>query len=110
MPLRIRPAQFCSFDIEKHDVSIFVVKWRDPGQHLVDEHAQRPPVGRMVVTRAEQHLRRDVLRRPAECVGGFGLFSKAKIRKLQVAILGDQNVLRLQIPIHYIVLVKIFQS
>ena len=45
-----------------------LLEWIDSADHLVEEHAETPPVNGETVTICLDHLRGQVLRRAAECV------------------------------------------
>mmetsp|Transcript_107214 Transcript_107214/g.303206 ORF Transcript_107214/g.303206 Transcript_107214/m.303206 type:complete len:205 (-) Transcript_107214:141-755(-) len=69
--------------------------------HLVQEHAQAPDVQGVVVALALDHFRRKVVEGAAECCprdAGDG--APAEVRYLEHIIVGDEEVLRLQIPVH----------
>mmetsp|Transcript_21414 Transcript_21414/g.48324 ORF Transcript_21414/g.48324 Transcript_21414/m.48324 type:complete len:318 (+) Transcript_21414:70-1023(+) len=50
-------------------IDAFFEEWRGADDHLEEEHAERPPVNRLVVARAQDHLRGQVLRGPAQREG-----------------------------------------
>lgn len=51
-----------------HLVLVWIVKWRNSNDHLVNKNAKCPPVERFVVSRAHNHLWRQILRRATEGV------------------------------------------
>lgn len=61
----------------------------------------RAPVHRVVVAALQHQLRRQVVRRAAQRVGAPGahLLGEPKVRHLEVAVLGNQQVLRLEVPV-----------
>lgn len=71
-------------------------------QHLVQQRAQTPPVHRLPVARAVQDFRRQVFRRAAEGLRaavrlGNALLAEPEVGESDVALLGQQHVLRLQV-------------
>ena len=79
MTLRIRPSDLCTFNVEEHPISVLVVEGRNPSEHLVDEDAKGPPVGRLVMACAQKYLWRYVFGRAAESVRFLGHLSEAKV-------------------------------
>ena len=81
-------------------------------RHLVREHADTPPVNDEVVPATEDHLGREVLRRaadgPGALVGGDDL-GEAEIDDLEVAVLIDEQVLRLEVAVGDEVLVQVLE-
>ena len=72
-------------------------------EHLVDEDPELPPVDALGVCLSEDHLRREVLGRPAERrrrgAAGLALLTEAKVREPEVPVLGDEDVLRLEVAV-----------
>ena len=94
---RIGPADGRLLDQLVHGRLVLVVEGRYADDHLVDEHAERPPVQRVVVAAANDHLGRDVLWRAAETVGHAPVFelvnfSKAEVREQYVAVQSEQDI------------------
>ena len=113
--------QFGTHHLTKHHLPILVVEWRlrikrhahdnHAADHLVEQRAHRPPVHRAVVRLARQHLRRHVLgraylsHRSATCtadgprlgVGRHVLLGESEVGDDDVALLVQQNILRLEI-------------
>ena len=56
VPLLVRPSDFGSLNIQEHYIAVLVIEGRDSCEHLVDQNAEGPPVGRVVVSRAKQHF------------------------------------------------------
>jgi hypothetical protein len=80
---------------------ILVVKGRVPGEHLVDEHSDGPPVNGFPVALALDDLGGEVLGRAAERPRAvLDTLSKAEVGDFDVADPVDQDVLRLQISVH----------
>jgi len=86
----------------------------NPGEHLEEEHAQRPPVNAEAVGVAAHHLGREVLWRAAEGLceggpdrpaletrGGAQALGQSEVDQLQVASRIEQQVLGLEVPIHH---------
>ena len=76
--------------------------------HLEQQHAQRPPVYGEAVVLAAQHLRRDVVGRAAERVGGplraaaalvEAFLAHAVVGELDVALDVEQHVVQLQVAV-----------
>ena len=60
-------------DQEVHPMLVPMEERRDADNHLEDEDAERPPVDGEVVSVADEHFRRQVLRRAAEGIGQLTL-------------------------------------
>lgn len=108
-------------NVREHHLPVLVVEGRlhvkrhthnnHAADHLVEQRAHRPPVHRAVVRLARQHLRRHVLgraylsHRSATCtadgprlgVGRHVLLGESEVGDDDVALLVQQNVLRLEI-------------
>mmetsp|Transcript_82673 Transcript_82673/g.256767 ORF Transcript_82673/g.256767 Transcript_82673/m.256767 type:complete len:219 (+) Transcript_82673:148-804(+) len=79
--------------------------------HLVDEDAEGPPVYGLPVALVEQDLWGNVLGRAAEGVRPMvDDLREAKVRELHVAVEVDENVLRLQVPVDYVLLVAVLED
>ncbi|GIX65720.1 ATP-dependent RNA helicase [Babesia caballi] len=77
------------------------VEGRRPGQDLVHENAQRPPVGLDAVAALQKDLGREVVVRAADGVRPVAhLLREAKVHQPDVAPLVQQHVLRLQVAVH----------
>ena len=61
-----REVQRLGQDLAVHLVGVLVVVRGQPRQHLVQQHAQRPPVDRLAVTLAEEEFGREVFGGAAE--------------------------------------------
>lgn len=97
-----------------HDLFLVVrVEWREAANHLVNQAAQSVEVHRFVMGVSEEHLRAEVLRRTAKCVrrvlSSLKLFGETEVCKFHVAILTDENILRLQVPVEHIFRMKNFK-
>merc|ERR1719491_2758369 len=89
---------------------VLVVKRRVPGQHLVDEDAQCPPIDALAVAFALDDLGREVLGRAAEGPRPvLYLLGEAKIGDLEVAGEVEQQVLGLEIAVDNAVVVQRLQ-
>lgn len=76
-----------------------VVRWQTR-QHFEDEHAQRIPVDRFVVPLLTDDFRREIVRRTAERPGHVrAQLRKPEVSNLDVAVLPEEDVLRLEISI-----------
>uniref|UniRef100_A0A182TKX5 Uncharacterized protein n=1 Tax=Anopheles melas TaxID=34690 RepID=A0A182TKX5_9DIPT len=83
---------------------------RIAGRHLVHQHAERPPVDRLVVALAQDDLGREILGRAAQRPGSaLDALGEAEIGHLQVALRVDQQVFRLQIAIDQVEIVQILE-
>ena len=82
---------------------VFPVERRLAHQHLVQQHAVRPPVNTRPVRLVVNDLRRDVVRRPAERLGGRpipdALLAHAEVRDLDVALLVEHDVVQLEVAV-----------
>lgn len=67
--------------------------------HLVDEDAQSPPIHCLSVPLVEDDLRSDVLRCSTDGKGSAlgEHLGEPKVRQLQVPIISDEQILRLEI-------------
>lgn len=103
-------------NLARHDLLVNLYRLigkerRITGRHFVDEHSERPPVHRFIVALAQNDLRRQILGRAAQRPGpSLHAFRKPEIRHLQVALVVDQQVLRLQIPIDQVQIVQILKG
>uniref|UniRef100_A0A182INX3 Uncharacterized protein n=1 Tax=Anopheles atroparvus TaxID=41427 RepID=A0A182INX3_ANOAO len=83
---------------------------RVAGGHLVHQHAECPPVDRLVVALAEDDLGRQVLGRTAQRPGAtLDALGEPEIGHLQVALGVDQQVFRLEIAIDQVEIVEILE-
>lgn len=82
---------------------VLVIEGWDADDHLIDEDAEGPPVQGMVMAGTKNHLRRQVLRCAAEGVRLLPLrifdLGEAEVRKEDVSIIVEQDILRLQVPV-----------
>mmetsp|Transcript_39142 Transcript_39142/g.86039 ORF Transcript_39142/g.86039 Transcript_39142/m.86039 type:complete len:527 (+) Transcript_39142:133-1713(+) len=79
---------------------LLCLKRRVAVEHLVEEDAQRPVVDRLPMALLEDDFGRQVLWRAAESPGAvLDQLGKAKVCQLQSAVLGEQQVLELEIPV-----------
>ena len=79
---------------------VVVVERRVARKHFEDQHAQRPPVDELVVALALDDLWSQVLRRAAEGVGAVADdLGKAEVGDLDVSLLVDEEVLRLEVSV-----------
>ena len=71
MLLFVWPPDWRVLDQEVHLVFVGAEERRDPNDHLVEEHAEGPPVQGMVVSRCVNHLGREVFWGAAKGIGVF---------------------------------------
>ena len=76
-----------------------VIERQSANHHLVHHHPDSPPVHGPAVVVVLQDLGRQILWSPAKCFGGFTpldvLLAEAKVCYLDVAVLVQQEVLKL---------------
>lgn len=90
---------------------IGIVKGWIAGEHFVQQDAERPPVDSAAVTTALNDLRSEVLGRTAEGPGAvFHLLGKAKVGDLGVAVRVNEQVLRLEISVHHLILMQVLDG
>ena len=111
----LRPADRGTLNQLVHLVLVWVVEWRDANYHLVNEDSKCPPVERLVVAGPLNHLGRQVLGGAAErvrfhIVGLLHDLSKTKVCQHDVAVVVNENVLRLQIPVDNVRLVQVAEG
>lgn len=98
-------------DQREQDVVITVVERQPAAHHLVHYDSGAPPVHGQPVIVVLEHLRGQVFRRAAEGLRGATVrdlfLAQAKVGDLDVAVLVQQQVLQLQIPVHDLVRVQI---
>jgi len=88
-----------------------VVEWGVARQHLEDEDAERPPVDRLVVGFGGDDFGRDIIGRTAQGVSDVGDFlCEAEIGQLDVAVLVQQDVFRLEVPVDDIQSVEVLDG
>lgn len=81
------------------------------GGHLIQQHAQRPPVDRLVVALAEDDLRREVLGRAAQRPRApFHPLGKAEIGHLQVAFRIDEQIFRFKVAVDDLQVVQVLEG
>lgn len=98
-------------DILVDDQGIVISEGVDACYHLIDEHAQRPPVHWLPVSLILQDLRSQVLRRPAQSKRPIlNRLGKAKISQLEVPIGGDEDVLWLQVAVDDVAGVQVLED
>lgn len=84
-----------------------------PGEEDIHKHAEAPPVHGAVVAMRKDVLWSDVSRRPTEGVRAIALIEdlcKAKVADLRVAVVVDEDILRLQVPVNDVVLMQVLQG
>lgn len=85
-------------------------KRRVPGQELIDQDPQRPPIHSRGMSLVLNNLGRKILGRSTEGIGLYGViplfirvipqpFGKPEVNQLDMSLLVQQQILRLQIPI-----------
>eukprot|EP00968_Pinguiococcus_pyrenoidosus_P002425 scaffold135_cov249-Pinguiococcus_pyrenoidosus.AAC.9 len=90
------------------------VPGRQPREHFVRDHAEAPPVDGFAVSNPIQNFRRHVLRGAAHALGTRrrlldARLCKAKVPKLDVAIVLEEDVLGLQVAVHDVPRVEMLQ-
>lgn len=82
-------------------------------EHLKDENTKGIPVHSLTMALVHDDLWGEVLRSSADSVGALvrvKLFDESKVRKLQVAGLVDQYVLRLEVPVNETFAVEVLEA
>jgi len=80
---------------------VIIVERVNTGQHLVGEDAERPPVHGLAVALIKEHFGCQVLRSAAERISArLAVLGKSEVCQFEVALLVDQDVLRLQISVN----------
>ena len=97
------------YDVIMQGWQIFGVKWGVSCKHLEYNDAHRPPFGRKAVILTLNDLGWHVSRRSTLCIGKLVLSqdsSKAEVDHFEVTRLVNHQVVRLDISVHNVVLVK----
>ncbi|KAI3486482.1 hypothetical protein L1887_49883 [Cichorium endivia] len=103
--------QLASKDLFVDQDRVGVVEGRIAGEHLEEQHAERPPVDGSAVAAALDDLGRQILGRATQRPGAvFELLGKAKVGNLGVAVSVDEQILGLEIAIHHTVLVQVLDG
>lgn len=91
---------------------IVVVEGVDTRVHLVDQHAQRPPVDGLSVTLVEDYFRCNVLGRSADGKGAALIehLREAEVRELEVAVVTDQQIFGLEVSEDDVLGMQIFEA
>lgn len=100
-------------DLEQQQLALAVVEGGHTDEHLVDQDAQRPPVDREIVALVHYHLRGQVLRRAAESLRRLAIresFGEAVVDDLEVAVLIDEHVFKLEVTVHDSLAVQVADS
>mmetsp|Transcript_26704 Transcript_26704/g.87562 ORF Transcript_26704/g.87562 Transcript_26704/m.87562 type:complete len:430 (-) Transcript_26704:798-2087(-) len=80
-------------------------------EHLVDEHAERPVVDRLVLPRVPDHLWRHVFGRSADGEGVLAdLLGQAKVHHFDVPFLVDDEVLGLEVAVDDVARVEVLEG
>ena len=107
----LREMQLSLEDVLVDDKWVVVGEGVDSCNHLVDEHAESPPIHWFSVSLILQDLGSEVFRRAAERESpSFDDLGKAEVRQLQVSIGPNKNVFWLQIAIDDILAVQILEN
>lgn len=103
--------QFPLEDILVDDERIIVGEGVNPGDHLVDQHTQGPPVDWLAVALVLQDLGGQVFGCSTEGKGSifYGL-SKSKICKFEISIWSDENVLRFEVTVDDVLGVEVLED
>lgn len=104
-------------DLASEDVlvdthGVFVVEGIDSSMHFVDEYTQSPPINGFSVTLVKNDFRSDVFWSSAnsECSSFVEHFCEPEVSELEIAVVGDQQVLRLQVSEDDIFVVQILET
>lgn len=107
----LRPADWRVLNQIVHLILIWVVKWRDSDDHLVNQDAKSPPVQGLVVARAHDHLWGKILWSATERIGLFSILlhnlGQSEICQHDVAIVVKQNVFWFKIAIDDVAFVQV---
>ena len=96
------------FLVDGHGV--VVVERVDARQHLIGEDAERPPVHGLAVALVQEHFGGEVLRRATQRISArLAVLGETKVCELQVALLVDENILRLQISVNDVQRVEVLE-
>lgn len=82
-------------------------------QQLKHEHAQRPVIGANVMATIQYHLGSNILGCATECprfASRLQFLGKSKVHQLHIALLIQQEILRLQISVDYIARMEIIEG
>ena len=89
---------------------VIVIEGVNASEHLVGEDSERPPVDRLAMAFIKEHLGGQVLRRAAQSVRArLAILGEPEVGQLQVALLVDQNVLRLQVTVDNVERVQVLE-
>ena len=114
MSLLVRPPNWGMLNQVVHLMLVWVVEWGNSNQHLINQDAQCPPIKGSIMSWPNNHLWRQVLRRPTERVWLFCFWfynlGQTKVSKHDVAILIEQDILRLQVSVEDVWLVQVAKS
>mmetsp|Transcript_2690 Transcript_2690/g.4397 ORF Transcript_2690/g.4397 Transcript_2690/m.4397 type:complete len:286 (+) Transcript_2690:53-910(+) len=89
---------------------LVVEEGRKRGQHLIDEDAERPPIHSLAVALSGHNLRRQVIGRSAQRKRLIRHYlGKAKVGHLEIAGIGQHQVLWLQISVNDVSVVHIIE-
>jgi len=84
---------------------------REPCKHFVDQDTKSPPIDWFPVTLIEQNLRRYVFRSSTNGKGALrDNLGEAEINHLEVAIISNHNILRLQISVNDILSMQVLKN
>lgn len=104
-------------NLSLQDVSIdphrvLIVEGVDTRMHLVDENTEGPPVNSFAVTLVKDNLGSNVFRSPANSEGpAFSEeLGKAKVSKLEVAVVADEEIFWFEVPENDVLGVEIFEA
>mmetsp|Transcript_663 Transcript_663/g.1377 ORF Transcript_663/g.1377 Transcript_663/m.1377 type:complete len:339 (+) Transcript_663:517-1533(+) len=98
--------------VELHLVSCLVLLPEGERSHdeLAEAHAHRPPVHGTRVATIQDHLGRDVLGRPHQCVRPVLLLAATEIDKFAVSLLVEEQVFWLEVPVDDTQLMQVVDS
>jgi len=90
------------------------VEWRVPCKHLVDKNAIAPPVNGEGVQISANNFRRKVLRSTAESMAfvvfRYVLAAHPEVGDSAMTLVVEQNVVKLQVSVHYFAFMEKFKA
>lgn len=106
--------KLCRNDVLMHLIFIIVEEWRQTSQHLMKKHSQTVEVKCAAVPLIQQNLRGVVLWTSTESdcliILMEVLLGQSEVCQLEITPLVDKDILRLQIPVEYVVLMKMIDG
>ena len=79
---------------------VIIVEGINARKHLIGEDTKCPPVNRLAMAFVEEDFGGEVLRSAAQRISArLAVLGKSKVCQLEVTLLIDEDVLRLQVPV-----------